>query len=122
MTRDPYVWIDPWEAVEFFARHALTREDIEFAASYSPPIGWTSAPATRFDAKTQDERDVLCMATGGVVGGMIQPMTIQEAAQHMGSPGRAPDRSVPIWLLAIIMAIIMLGIAVGVPMIVGWLS
>ena len=60
----------------------------------------------RFDAKTQDERDRLCLATGGVAGGMFE-LDFEPAKP-----------TVPIWLLAIIM----LGIAFGVPMILGWVS
>ena len=42
----------------------------------------------------------------------------RETVQVLDIPdlGPAPDRSVPIWLLAIIM----LGIAFGAPMILGW--
>ena len=117
MTRDPYVWIDPWAALDGL----LIIPDLEWspediAAMQRPGVVQfvpNRIEVTRFDAKTQDERDRLCLATGGVAGGIVD---LGDGRFMASARAPTPDRSVPIWLLAIIM----LGIAFGAPMILGW--
>lgn len=112
--RDVYVWIDPWAAERGDppGPQPFTADEIaSFQAAWNT---WAANPRSiRFDAKTQDERDRLCLETGGVAGGIVD---LGDGRFMASARAPTPDRSVPIWLLAIIM----LGIAFGAPMIVGW--